>query len=294
MVEVFVDALLDTLKILPILLIVHILIEIIESKAVSKIKMNKALKGGFAPLIGAGVGIIPQCGFSVVATNLYAKQHIKLGTLLAVFIATSDEAIPILLSNPAAISKILPLLLIKLVFAIAVGYAVNLIFCRKKEMPISETEKISEVGCCGHEITNQTPAVKKKFDFEKYVLHPLFHTLIILLFIFIVNMAIGTIIFFVTTERLNAFLASSKLFQPFISGLVGLIPNCAASVAITQMYSLGGITLGSAVAGLSVNAGLGFAVLFKENKNIKQNLCIVGFLYIISSLLGLAITLIAG
>ena len=147
MVDVLVDALLDSLKVLPFLILVYVLIEVIEHTASSKIS-SKLLKGKLSPLIGAGVGVIPQCGFSVVATKLYTSRSIALGTLLAVYISTSDEAIAVLISDFSAIGKLWPLLLIKLGYAIIVGYVVNF-FVRKRELSAAD-EHVSAVGCHHH------------------------------------------------------------------------------------------------------------------------------------------------
>lgn len=168
--EVLLDALLDSLKILPFLFLVYVLIEILESKTSAKLKTSRALRGGFAPLIGAGIGLVPQCGFSVMATNLFAKGFLSVGTLLAVYISTSDEAIPILIANPDSWSKLWPLLLAKFAAALAVGYGAYLIFGRRKtgketatdgeivrNASAREEEKPSElpeddIGCCHHHI----------------------------------------------------------------------------------------------------------------------------------------------
>ena len=132
--EVLLDALLDSLKILPFLFLVYVLIEILETKTSAKLKSGRALRGGFAPLLGAGIGLVPQCGFSVMATNLFAKGYLSVGTLLAVYISTSDEAIPILLANPAGWSKLWPLLLAKFAAAVAVGYGAYLVCGGKKTL----------------------------------------------------------------------------------------------------------------------------------------------------------------
>lgn len=300
--DVVLDALLDTLKLMPLLLVVHVLIEVFEYKAASKIQMNKVLKSGFAPLIGTGLGVVPQCGFSVVATNLYARRAIHLGTLLAVYIAASDEAVPILLSNPSAAVKLLPLLGIKIVLALAAGYAVNFFFRKRGLREVTELPE--EHGCHGHTLTHGEhggmeagipPAEqthKRGFDWRAFVLHPVLHTLTISAYILIVNFLFGTALYLITPEKLTAFMSGIQYLQPVLAGLIGLIPNCASSVAITQMYALGGLNLGAAVAGLSVNAGLGFAVLFKENKNMKENLLIVLGLYGYAVAAGMLVTLL--
>lgn len=305
MFDVILDALLDTLKIMPLLLVVYILIEVIEANAASRLRLNRILNGKLAPLIGSGVGLIPQCGFSVIATNLYTKRTIRLGTLLAVFIATSDEAVPILLSSPSSALKLLPLLAFKFVFAVTVGYAVNFLY-KRELVPLTDAQEHAEVaeihGCHGHTIaeitdppqveSDKSVAAQKKehtnLNVQRYFVHPLLHTLTVLAFILGVNLAMGFLVYFIGETRIAQFMSGAKFFQPFLAGLVGLIPNCASSVVISQLYASGTLTFGAALAGLSVNAGLGFAVLFKQNKNIKENLCIMGGLYLLSTLLGLA------
>lgn len=309
--DVVLDALLDTLKLMPLLLAVHVVIEVFEYTAASKIQVNKVLKSGFAPLIGTGLGVIPQCGFSVVATNLYARRAINLGTLLAVYIATSDEAVPILLSDPTAAVKLLPLLGVKIVMALLLGYGVNL-FLRKRKLNDVRDLPV-EYGCHGHALTHpeendrlpldaeagedaaQELAHKhdeaRRFDWRALVLHPVLHTLTISAYILIVNFLFGTALYFVREERLIDFMSGIRYLQPVLAALIGLIPNCASSVAITQMYALGGLSLGAAVAGLAVNAGLGFAVLFKQNKNVKENVLIVVGLYLYAVGAGMLVTL---
>lgn len=302
--EVLLDALLDSLKILPFLFLVYVLIEILESKTSAKLKTSRALRGGFAPLIGAGIGLVPQCGFSVMATNLFAKGFLSVGTLLAVYISTSDEAIPILIANPDSWSKLWPLLLTKFAAALAVGYGAYLIFGRRKtgketatdgeivrNASAREEEKPSElpeddIGCCHHHI-------EPSHNFwQNYVLHPFVHSLKIFAFILIINILFGMLLFFTGEQWLHNVLAGTGYFQPFIAGLVGLIPNCASSVVLTELYITEGLTFGSAFAGLSVNAGIALTVLFKQNKNLKQNLLIVASLFVLSTVLGLVIDLI--
>lgn len=309
--NVILDALIDTLKLLPVLLIVNLLIELVE-RCVKAEKVNKILMGRAAPLWAATAGLLPQCGFGVVAAHLYSKKKLSLGTLLAVIIVTSDEAVSVLLSQPSAVVKLIPLLGIKFVFAIAVGFAVDAVI-RTRQRSLTyvgpkqnekaegdcgaeqgeESEKYEEngeqkdepLGCHHHEIVGN-----ERNDLWHLIKHPILHTLSTLLFVFIVNAVIGTILFFVGDGALSSFLFEAKFIQPFIAAAIGLIPNCAASVAIAQMYALGHITLGAAVAGLSVSGGLALAVLIKENKNQRQNAFIIVFLFVICSLLGFAIS----
>lgn len=313
MLDVVLDALLDTALLALPLFLANVLIELLEHAAIGRIKTEKALKGGFAPLIGAGVGLLPQCGFSVVAAKLYSSRHITLGALLAVFVATSDEAIPILLSSPQSALKLLPLLGIKFVAALIIGYGASAVLLRREKRRIvefGEGESFHATGCHGHEITDEKEAEetgksgepyrspedekeakkkKRKKLLERYLWHPLLHTFTVLLYVLAVNFLLGTLIYFIGEEKFAQFMNSSRLLQPLLASLVGLIPNCASSVAITELYAVGTLSLGGAVAGLSVNAGLGLAVLFKENKNVKENLAVLATLFVFGVATGTAI-----
>ena len=316
MLEVLVDALVDTLKLIPLLLIANVLIEVLEHAVVGKIRAEKALKGGFAPLIGAGVGLLPQCGFSVVAANMYSSRHIGMGTLLAVFVATSDEAVPILLSSPSSALRLLPLLAVKLAGALVIGYVVSLVLSRRDKkniVEVSEGESFHAVGCHGHALVGETrehegehshggdcdgedgeedKLARKKADrkklLDRFLWHPLLHTLTVSLYILAVNILLGVVIYFITEQRLAAFMSGVRFLQPLVAAIVGLIPNCASSVAIAELYGVGTLSLGGAVAGLSVNAGLGLAVLFKENKRMKENFVILALLFAFGVALGTA------
>jgi len=322
------DALLDSLKVLPFLLVAYVLIEVIEFYSADKVKHVKLLSGKWSTLFASGFGLVPQCGFSVVATDLFASKRIKIGTLLAVYIATSDEAIPILLTTPNKILSILPLLLVKFVLAIIVGYGVDLIFKKQNQKRLSEGlaaankpqdkalenspvataekqdegcehdthEKHSESletpvhhGCCGHDIDGEA----KKGDLVKrFLLHPLIHSLKIFAFILIVNLALGALMQYVGTEAVTAFLKKAGWFAPLLAALVGLIPNCASSVVLTELYALGALGFGATLAGLIVNAGIAIALLFKQNKNQKENFTIVGGLLLVAIAVGYIIKLI--
>ncbi len=292
--NVLLDALLDSLKVFPFLILLYVVIEILEEKVSTSKQFLKYTNGKYATLMGAGLGLIPQCGFSVVASDLYAKKYIKMGTMLAIFIATSDEAIPIILSNPTKAYLIFPLLGVKFVYAILVGYVVDWIYgvicCKRTVVEIVPPESgIADEnisGCCGHHVEEH------RDTFKKFFLHPLIHSLKIFLYIFVVNLALGSLIYYIGEDRVVAFMQNVTYLQPLLVPLVGLIPNCASSVLITQMLILKGITFGSAVAGLCCNAGIGLAVLFKENKNVKQNILVISILYLSSVLLGYIVTLI--
>ena len=326
--DVILDALIDTAKLLPLLFIVYYIIELIEYKYALKFQNNKFLKGKASPVIGALLGCVPQCGFSVVTTDLYSRRSVSIGALIAVYIATSDEAIPLMISNPDSILWLLALIGIKIVLAILIGYLAmylyKVIFKRKKEYvsPNNHNEKVVEDdhshnendkedihneqtsgvvlegnvgeinaetqsdvhgGCCHHHVG------KKTFDW----LHPLLHCLKISAFILVINLLFGFITeLWIGEEALTNFLASSLHWQPVLAIIIGLIPNCVSSVVITELFLMGGLSFGSLVAGLMVNAGIGLIILLKQNKNWKENLFIFLMLIIPSLIAGYALNFI--
>ena len=222
-------------------------------------------------------GIFPQCGFSVSATNLYAARVITLGTLIAVYLSTSDEMLPIFISEAVPITTILKILGIKLLIGMIAGFIIDLVV-RKKNGNKQEEEKIIDLcekdHChCEHGIVKSS----------------LKHTLNIFVFILIVTLVINIAIYFIGEERIAEFLQYSPIFGPIIAGVIGLIPNCAASVILTQLYLENVITPATLISGLSVGAGVGLAVLFKTNKGVKENIKIVILLYAIGVIAGLII-----
>ena len=280
--EVVLDALLDTLKVFPFILIIYILIELLEHRT-SFTKNHKLLQGKLAPLIGTVTGIIPQCGFSVMAAKLYDKSFIRTGTLLAVFLATSDEALIILISSGASAAAVMPLIAIKIVVGLAVGYLVNFLLSGEKLAEISEEDHEEIHGySCGREHDGKT-AVKV------YLVEPLIHSLKIALYILIVNLVFGFIVDAVGEDAISASLIGGPYLQPLITSAVGLIPNCASSTIITQTYVAGGIMFGSMTAGLCCNAGLGFVILLRNTKKIKRNILLVITLYAVSVVVGIVV-----
>lgn len=291
MLETLLDALLDTLKVLPFLIIIYIVIELIEHKTEIS-GANNRLNGKLAPLFGAATGLIPQCGFSVMAAKLYESGFIKLGTLIAIFVSTSDEAFIILLSSgTAAMSSLLYMIVIKVAVGTAIGYLVNA-FCKERAESVETgfdyrsklTEKKFECTSCGHTHDEKHPVIT-------YFVNPLLHSLKIAAYILVVNVIFGVIVYFIGEDTLSAFLQGALWFQPFISAAVGLIPNCASSVVITETYLCGGITFGSCVAGLCTNAGLGLVILIKNTEKWKRNLAVTALMYIIGVSVGLIINL---
>ena len=284
--DAILDAFLDTLKIFPFIFVIYVLIELLEHKT-SFTRDRERLQGGLAPLIGAATGIIPQCGFSVMAAKLYDRGLIRTGTLLAVFLATSDEALIILLSEGSRADMIVPIIVIKLIVAVGVGYGANFLLADEKlaVMPLSAED---DVHCfsCGREHDGKT-------DIKVYLVDPLLHSLKIALYLLIVNMVLGCIIYEIGEDAISSLIIGGPYLQPFITAAIGLIPNCASSVIITQTYIDGFMTFGSCVAGLCANAGLGFVVLLKNGKKLKRNLALIAVTYLISVLVGIFINSIA-
>ena len=313
--EYLLDTLLESLLLFPFLFVCYVLIELVETWT-SKSSAKRLQIGSSQVLLGSSVGLIPQCGFSVVATDLFAKKKIAMGTLIAVFIATSDEAFPVLLSHPDKAGALLPLLLIKFLLACLVGYIVYGIerkliknqsslnnhahhFHETKDHEHEHEEHKHEhehdeqdsqevhIGCCGHHI-EETASEKTntKAKLKRYLLHPLLHTLYIFAFILVINLAFSTLVHFIGEDKISAFLSGAKAFTPLLSIVIGLIPNCASSVILTNMYCIGSLPFGALLSGLIMNTGIAATVLFKQNKNFKQNLLILGILLLTSLIAG--------
>ncbi len=254
----------------PFLFLAYLLMEYIEHKSSEKMEKAVSKIGKFGPVVGTGLGLIPQCGFSASCSNLYATGLITEGTLIAVFLATSDEAIPIMLSRPDIAGDIWKFILVKLVFGIAVGFGVD-IMLRLLKIKKQEIELCKDCGC-EEEGGIFKPAIK--------------HTLKTALFIFLISLSLGLVMEFIGENILSKILLTNSYAQPFVAGLLGLIPNCSVSVVMMELYSEGLLSFGATCAGLCSGAGIGLAVLFKTNKSIKENLRIVGILYFVASMIG--------
>ena len=273
MLDLLWDAVLDTLKTLPFLFGAYLLIEYLEHKASEKLTGALKKLGPLGPVGGALLGLVPQCGFSVAAANFYAGRLITPGTLVAVFLATSDEALPILISQPGALPDLALLLGVKLVAGCVFGVLVDVLW---KHLPLSDPDHPFEdlchdCGCEEHGIFRSA----------------LVHTLRIALFLLLINLVLGTAIHFVGEDRISQVLLSGSVLQPFVAGLIGFLPNCAASVILTELYLSGSLSFGAVVAGLCTGAGLGLAVLFKYNHHWKENLLLAGLLYASAVITGL-------
>lgn len=293
--DVFLDAILDSVKILPFIYVTYILIELIERK-VKFFHSGKFLTGKTAPLCGALAGAFPQCGFSVMAAKLFEKNIIGPGTLISVFLATNDEGLVLLLSSGRF--KSLGLLVAsKIIVASIAGYLINLAFSKRVKLQTGTTSFEHEDICvhCHHDIEDEHMHDDERKDnwVYDYCFVPFKHTLSTFLFVLAVNAVFAFLVYKIGADKITAFMQGTDLYQPFIVALVGLIPNCASSVLITQLYINGGIAFGGLFAGLSVNAGMGFAILLKNGKDVKRNLALLVLLYAISVFIGVLITLIA-
>ena len=277
--EVLLDGLLDTLKIIPFLFLTYLLMEFIEHKASEKTLLFMKKSGSLGPLAGGALGALPQCAFSAVASNLYTGRVITLGTLFAVFLSTSDEMLPILIAGEADVGKVFLLLLYKVIAAITVGFIIDLIlkFVLKKKREIN-IDEICESDNCHCE--------------RGIFFSALHHTVTITVFIFVVTLAVNSLIFFIGTERLAELGSSSFGLSHLIFAILGIIPGCATSVAISTLGLHGVISAGTMLAGLFPNAGVGLVILYRLNKNRKENLFITVLLILFGILFGLLCDLI--
>lgn len=316
--DVILDALIDSSIAAPFLLAIYLLIEWLESNRKAKLATVRLLNGKVAPLVAGGVGLIPQCGFSVMATDLYCQNYLKTGTLIAFFVATSDEALPILLTNKSTIGVTWVVLVVKIVYAVALGFLINL-FDKRNLYVINDdvtmvaderephdhshseehehfadnvTEKQGESaaesgstvlhvseGCCHHGMTRGK-------GFWNFVKHPLLHTLKIFVYIFVVNAVFGLLLYYFE-KPVTDFTSKLGFAQSFITALIGLVPNCASSVIITGMYAEGIIDLSALLAGLISNSGIALAILFKDRKHIKRSLVILAVMYFAGVVVGI-------
>lgn len=268
--EFLLEALLDALKLLPFLFISFIVMELIEHKLNNKKKIKKMNK--FGPLAGSVLGLIPQCGFSVLSSNLYAARVITLGTLFSIYLSTSDEMLPILIANKTDINIILKILFVKFILGLFFGILVDIIYKTKLSNNINEICKEDNCHCK-----------------EGIIKSSLVHTLKISSFILLVNIILNLII---DKELFVNFINNNKIISPILSSIVGLIPNCASSVVITELYLQEIIPFGSCISGLLSGSGLGLLILFKQNKNQKENIMILITLILFSSICGIIINLI--
>lgn len=280
MLEIIMDTLLDSVKLLPFLFLTYLCMELLEHRAGDRLleKISAVDKAG--PFVGAVFGIVPQCGFSAAASSLFAGRVITVGTLLAIYLSTSDEMLPILLSSAVPVTTILKLLGVKMLIAMLSGFLIEV--CLHKVLHRAEDDMDIHTVCeeehCHCEDGVFVSACK--------------HTLRIFVYIIIISLVLNALIHFVGEDTLASVFSNQPLLGQMIAALVGLIPNCASSVVITSLYVDGMIGAGMMMAGLLANAGVGLLVLFRLNRNSRQNLMIVCLLYVLAVIWGLLISLI--
>lgn len=276
MKEVIIETLIDAIKLLPFLFITFLILEFIEHKLSKKNKNIIEKSGKLGPIVGSILGAFPQCGFSVSATNFYSTRIITLGTLISVYLSTSDEMLPLLISEGVEISLIIKILLIKILIGMISGFIIDLIFRKKEKEHIHDFCEDEHCDCE-----------------NGIIISSIKHTLNITLFIILISFILNTIIYFIGEENLGNIILKNQFLGPILSSLIGLIPNCVSSVIITELYLSNVITFGSMISGLLTGSGVALLVLFKVNKNLKENIKILLLLYFIGTLSGLIISFIA-
>lgn len=274
--EIIIDTLIDGLKLLPFLLLTFLLIEYIEHKVNNKKIISTS--GKYGPVIGSLLGVFPQCGFSVSATNLYATRIITMGTLIAVYLSTSDEMLPILISERVAIITIIEIVFLKFMIGLLCGFIID--FFLKKER---QSNNLEIDHLCNHEHCHCEKGILKS---------SIIHTINILIFILLTSFLLNIGMAYLGEETLSKVFMKGNLYGPFIAGLIGLIPNCASSIVLTELYLHNTINFGSAMAGLLSGSGIGLLVLFKTNKNMKENFFILFVIYGIGVITGIIIEFI--
>ena len=283
--EVALDALIDSVKLLPFLFVTYLAMEYLEHKTSDKSNQLVERSGKIGPLYGSLLGIVPQCGFSAAATNLYAGRVITLGTLIAIYLSTSDEMLPILISEKVSILLILKILFVKVVIGMIAGFAID--FIHQKFLRFTHMKDPHHLPDIHHMCEHAHCHCDEKGIFPS----ALKHTVEIFVYILVISFLLNLVIAYIGEDTLSSFILNRPVIGELAAGLIGLIPNCAASVVITQLYLEGLLSAGPMMAGLLVSAGVGLLVLFKVNDHPRENLKILGLLYAIGVVSGLLIEL---
>ena len=272
--EIFLDGLLDTLWIIPFLFLTYLLMEFIEHRAGEKAEDFMKKAGGFAPVVGGVLGAVPQCGFSAAASNLYAGRIISIGTVVAVFLSTSDDMIPILISGRVPVGTVALVVLYKAAVGVLVGLAVDFVL----RLMHKEQEKINIDAICDEDNCHCERGIWYS------ALH---HTLTISAFVLAITFAVNALVFFIGEENLGGIMFDLPVVSHAIAAVFGLVPNCAASVVLSRLCTEGIISAGTMMSGLFSGAGVGFLVLFRVNRQVKENLLIVGIVLAAGIIFGL-------
>ena len=284
MLEILEHTLIDSIKLVPFLFITYLLMEFLEHKASSRINKTIKKSGQYGPLVGGFLGLLPQCGFSVMATNLYIGRIVTLGTLISIYLTTSDEMLPILIAENMPVAVIAKILAVKLLIGVIAGIIIDIIFNKiNNKNKNKEEQQELQHDFCEHEHCHCEEGIFKS---------ALKHTANIFLFILVITFVLNLIIHGIGEETLSNLVLNNKILGPIIAGLIGLIPNCASSVIISQLYVQNVISSAIMISGLLVNAGIGLLVLFRVNRNLKENIIITSILYGIGVVSGIILELI--
>ena len=271
--EVILHGLIDTVKVVALLFLTYLLMEFIEHKASDKLNKLMRDSGKYGPAVSSVLGAVPQCGFSAAVANLYTGRVVTVGTLVAAFVSTSDEMLPILISNEVGITPILTIIVYKIVVGMAAGFALDALMRKYGKVDDVNIDAICESDNCHCENGIFSSA--------------LHHTLTVGSFVLAITIMINALLFFVNDEVLYSSVLSIPFVSHVICALLGLIPNCAVSVALTKLCASGIISSGAMISGLCSGAGVGALVLFRMNKNKKQNLKILALLFALGLIFGL-------
>ena len=272
--DVFLDALKDSALVLAFVFLFHLLLSFFEDKMSKLIVKNRFM----GPLLGSSFGLIPQCGTSVIVADLYIKKLVTLGAVIATFLSCSDEALIVLLTHPNERTwMVLPLIGVKFVTGICIGYFIDLIY-RHQEINVAEEEDVHDVTCDGHH--------HKDKKLHKHLWHPLIHSLEIFAYVLIINIVLGLIIESVGEDNFTAFLQSNRYLSPLFGSIIGLIPNCASSVLLSELFIEGNLSFGALLGGLLVNSGLGIMIMLTKKESIKKAFLILGICFVVSLVVG--------
>lgn len=279
LLDVFLDSLIDTLKLVPFLFLTYLLMEYISHKAGDQVNGVLSRAGKLGPVVGGTLGIIPQCGFSAAASSFYAGRIISVGTLMAVYLSTSDEMLPIMISSGAPPLKILEILGLKMGIGICVGMLMELFFPLKRKLIRARgSVNVMQNGFCNCNRSTLGAAIIR--------------TLQITGFLFLVTFAFGILMNYVSVETISELIGENMILGPMLCALIGLVPNCASSVMLTTLYLEGALSLGAVIAGLLTNAGVGLMVLFRMIRDKKEAMYILLALYGIGTVFGILLNVI--
>lgn len=278
MKDIILDTLLDSVKLLPFLFVAFLIMEYIEHKFSNKGKEKISKAGKYGPVLGSILGAFPQCGFSVMATNLYATRIISVGTLISIYLSTSDEMLPILISEKASISVIIKFLVIKILIGMLSGILIDFVLRKKENKKMNKIKDFcDEHKCnCSHGIIKS--AIK--------------HTINIMLFLLIITFILNLGFYYLGYDKISKLFLKGNLFSSFVSSFIGLIPNCASSVILTKLYLENVISFSSCLSGLLTSSGVALLLLFRVNESKKENFKILLTVYLIGALSGFIIEII--